>query len=62
LWLLDEPTAGLDRASEARLVALMQSHVAVGGAIIAATHLDIALPEARRLRLSADSGAEAAPW
>lgn len=59
LWLLDEPTAALDAASERRLVDLMRAHVAGGGALIAATHLPLDLPRARVLRLS-PAGAEAA--
>jgi len=38
LWLLDEPTAALDRDGEALLGALMQAHLAAGGSVIAATH------------------------
>ncbi len=52
IWLLDEPTAALDRQSEARLVALIAEHVARGGSMLAATHLAINLPTARSLRLS----------
>jgi heme exporter protein A len=43
LWLLDEPTAALDTASRARLAALMQSHLAEGGLIVAATHEPIGI-------------------
>ncbi len=39
LWLLDEPTVGLDTASLARLVAVMTAHLEHGGMIIAATHV-----------------------
>lgn len=53
LWLLDEPTAALDAASEASLVGLMTGHVERGGAIVAATHLAIGLAGARPLRLVA---------
>lgn len=53
LWLLDEPTAALDAASEASLIALMADHLRVGGAVIAATHLAIDLAGARSLRLLA---------
>ena len=53
LWLLDEPTAALDAASEASLVGLMTAHVGCGGAIVAATHLAIGLAGARPLRLVA---------
>lgn len=41
LWLLDEPTAALDRAGETLLGALMRGHLAKGGAIAAATHGDL---------------------
>jgi heme exporter protein A len=51
LWLLDEPTLGLDDASVARLGALAARHRAAGGMIVAATHLPLPLPEAAVLRL-----------
>ncbi|UOM33424.1 heme ABC exporter ATP-binding protein CcmA [Acuticoccus sp. I52.16.1] len=38
LWLLDEPTAGLDAASRAAFAAMMGEHLAGGGMILAATH------------------------
>jgi heme exporter protein A len=41
LWLLDEPTLGLDTASVARLGALMQRHLEANGLIVAATHLPL---------------------
>jgi len=43
LWLLDEPTVGLDRASRDRLSALMAAHLEQGGLMIAATHVEIGL-------------------
>ena len=51
LWLLDEPSLGLDVASVARLGDLMARHRAAGGAILAATHLPLPLPDARELKL-----------
>ncbi len=51
LWLLDEPTLGLDAASVHRFAALLSRHRARGGLVIAATHLPLPLPEARTLRL-----------
>ena len=51
LWLLDEPSVGLDAASLQRLGQLMARHRAQGGAIIAATHLPLPLPDSRSLRL-----------
>lgn len=51
LWLLDEPTAGLDKASEARFAGLMARHCAGGGLIVAATHLPLGLDGATELRM-----------
>lgn len=51
LWLLDEPSLGLDAASVTRLGALMARHRAAGGAILAATHLPLPLPDAAELKL-----------
>ncbi|RWI22697.1 heme ABC exporter ATP-binding protein CcmA [Mesorhizobium sp.] len=49
LWLLDEPTAGLDKASEERFGGLMREHLDEGGIIIAATHLPLGLEGAQEL-------------
>ena len=51
LWLLDEPTVGLDAASIVRLGRAMQAHLAAGGIIVAATHLDLGLEAANTLDL-----------
>lgn len=51
LWLLDEPTLGLDDASLARLAALLAAHRAQGGLVIAATHLTLPLAGAAELRI-----------
>jgi len=51
VWLLDEPTAGLDRASEAQFAKLMAAHLEDGGMIIAATHLPLGLEWAHDLRM-----------
>jgi heme exporter protein A len=49
LWLVDEPTAGLDKASEGRFAGLMARHCAEGGMIVAATHLPLGLDGAKGL-------------
>jgi heme exporter protein A len=51
LWLLDEPTAALDAASQERLDGLMRTHLGDGGLIVAATHGPLGLPGAQELRL-----------
>ncbi len=51
IWLLDEPTNGLDAASIATLETTLARHRAAGGAVVAATHAAIDLPQARLLEL-----------
>jgi heme exporter protein A len=53
LWLLDEPTVGLDTASLARLVTVMAAQLARGGMIIAATHVPLGREPDCRLDLGA---------
>ena len=50
IWLLDEPSTALDTAGQRLFSALMQSHLAAGGIIIAATHGPLGI-EARELRI-----------
>ena len=51
LWLMDEPTLGLDSASVAALGGLMAAHRAGGGVVVAATHVELPLAGAGVLRL-----------
>ena len=51
LWLLDEPTLGLDSAAVERFGAVLAGHRAAGGVVVAATHLPLPLPDAAELRL-----------
>ncbi len=39
IWLLDEPTVSLDTASQALLADAVNTHLAAGGMVIAATHI-----------------------
>ncbi|SER21872.1 heme exporter protein A [Faunimonas pinastri] len=41
LWLMDEPTSALDRDGEGLLGEAMRDHLAAGGSILVATHLDL---------------------
>ena len=41
LWLMDEPSAALDREGAELLVGLLDAHLARGGAAIVATHLPV---------------------
>ena len=51
LWLLDEPTVGLDQASVTRLNAAVAAHRAGGGRVVATTHVPLDLPGAETLAL-----------
>ena len=51
IWLLDEPTLGLDAGAVALVGTLVAAHRECGGVIVAATHLPLPLPEAAELRL-----------
>lgn len=51
IWLLDEPTLGLDAASVTRFGHVLARHRASGGVVVAATHLPLPLPGAAELRL-----------
>ena len=50
LWLLDEPLSGLDRAGIDQLDAVIASHRASGGAVLAASHVPLG-GEWREVRL-----------
>ena len=43
IWLLDEPTAALDAAAQARFAALCIQHLSDGGILIAATHAPLGI-------------------
>ena len=51
LWLLDEPTLGLDTAAVERFGETLSAHRAAGGVVVAATHLPLPLPDAATLAL-----------
>jgi heme exporter protein A len=52
LWLLDEPTLGLDTASITRFGRVLAAHRARGGLVVAATHVPLPLEGTTELRLS----------
>jgi heme exporter protein A len=51
LWLLDEPTLGLDAAAIDRFGGLLARHRGGGGLVVAATHVPLPLPDAAEMRL-----------
>jgi len=52
VWLLDEPTVSLDSEGAAQLEGLIADHRAAGGLVVAATHTEIAVPDATTVRLA----------
>ena len=52
LWLLDEPTLGLDAASVAQVGTLLAAHRGGGGMVVAATHLPLPLADAAEFSLA----------
>ena len=51
IWLLDEPTASLDRVARQRLTRLMDAHMESGGILLATTHMELGAAFAQRLAL-----------
>ena len=60
IWLLDEPSTALDTAGQSLFSTLMQSHLATGGIIIAATHGPLGI-EARELRIGGAAAIQSEP-
>jgi heme exporter protein A len=52
IWLLDEPTLGLDVASVERFGRMLARHREAGGVVVAATHVPLPLLDAAELRLA----------
>ena len=51
IWLLDEPTSALDAGAQQALAEFMQTHLADGGVVMAATHGALGLPAVHELWL-----------
>jgi heme exporter protein A len=51
VWLLDEPTASLDGASQEALTGAVNAHLDRGGIVVAATHVPLGFNGARELHL-----------
>lgn len=52
VWLLDEPTVSLDAGSVCLFAAMVEAHLASGGAAVLVTHIDLGLSSAKLLELS----------
>ncbi len=54
LWLLDEPSHGLDAASQDILANLISTHISEGGSVIATTHTPLGVAFGKSLNLSGE--------
>lgn len=61
LWLLDEPTVGLDAPSVVALERVLAGHRKSGGMVVLATHLDLEMPDAATLDLADFAPPDGAP-
>ncbi|MBA8877925.1 heme ABC exporter ATP-binding protein CcmA [Phyllobacterium myrsinacearum] len=62
VWLLDEPTAGLDKTSEEQFAGLMRDHLKGGGIVIAATHLPLGLDNPQELVMGGNGHVRTRRW
>jgi heme exporter protein A len=51
IWLLDEPSVGLDESAQKLLAGIMNGHLREGGLIVAATHVPLGLEPDENLQL-----------
>ncbi|WP_310621884.1 heme ABC exporter ATP-binding protein CcmA [Flexibacterium corallicola] len=58
IWIMDEPSAALDAASEKVLLGLMAEHLNKGGLLLAATHLPLDLPNTHFLDIASSDSLE----
>lgn len=52
IWLLDEPTAGMDAASVVRVISAVEAHARSGGAAVIATHEPLGFAGARYVKMA----------
>jgi heme exporter protein A len=58
IWILDEPTAALDRKADAMFEALVRAHRQAGGIVLAATHQPLGLVGAQSLEMLGFDGVD----
>lgn len=51
VWIVDEPTTGLDKASSTLFTGIAKSFCASGGILVAATHLPLGIGKTKTLKL-----------
>lgn len=59
VWILDEPTAALDKAADGMFTDLVKNHLGRGGIVLAATHQPLGLENTQELQMMGFAGVEA---
>ncbi|RUM24874.1 heme ABC exporter ATP-binding protein CcmA [Rhizobium vallis] len=62
IWILDEPTAALDASADRLLAGLIETHLAEGGIVLAATHQPLGLKNVQELKMTGFAGADHGVW
>lgn len=51
IWIVDEPTSTLDKASDTMFASIVEAHCNEGGSVIAATHKNLGIKNAKTLNM-----------
>ncbi|EJZ21029.1 heme ABC exporter ATP-binding protein CcmA [Rhizobium sp. Pop5] len=62
VWILDEPTAALDASADQLLAGLIETHLAEGGIVLAATHQPLELANVQELKMTGFAGVDHGVW
>lgn len=62
IWILDEPTAALDASADRLLAGLIETHLAEGGIVLAATHQPLGLTNVQELKMRGFAGVDHGVW
>ncbi|RUM20891.1 heme ABC exporter ATP-binding protein CcmA [Rhizobium phaseoli] len=62
VWILDEPTAALDASADRLFAGLIETHLAKGGILLAATHQPLGLKNMQELKMTGFAGVDQGVW
>ncbi|MBB2694089.1 UNVERIFIED_ORG: heme ABC exporter ATP-binding subunit CcmA [Rhizobium esperanzae] len=62
VWILDEPTAALDASADRLFTGLIETHLAKGGILLAATHQPLGLKNMQELKMTGFAGVDQGVW
>ncbi|MBX4869017.1 heme ABC exporter ATP-binding protein CcmA [Rhizobium bangladeshense] len=62
VWILDEPTAALDASADRLFAGLIETHLAKGGIVLAATHQPLGLKNVHEMKMTGFAGMDQRVW